>query len=176
MTTTILVYCSSLFKRMFLQYVDNGVIHLRKGFISRLVDEFDGEREEQDLVFQIICRLKHASAKEALLRWEHPVKARYLSQRLVEDLLMTEIPGGVRENFDYPRETIPDGRGAKPSPGSDEGFWPLSTLMNALRKSEAVSLDGKSPGISQEELDYIEMRALVETQREAIGNLGTIPF
>ena len=105
MTTTILVYCSSLFKRMFLQYVDNGVIHLRKGFISRLVDgkiyyfprssvslfslcvwsnedslgsdfvrhvifsysifffnaEFDGEREEQDLVFQIICRLKHVS-------------------------------------------------------------------------------------------------------------------
>lgn len=102
MTTTILVYCSSLFKRMFLQYVDNGVIHLRKGFISRLVDgkidyfprssvsllcgavdnedsfgsdflrhlsfsylifffnaEFDGEREEQDFVFQIICRLKH---------------------------------------------------------------------------------------------------------------------
>ncbi|XP_074619481.1 gamma-secretase-activating protein-like isoform X2 [Acropora palmata] len=166
-------------RRMFLQYVDNGVIHLRKGFISRLVDEFDGEREEQDLVFQIICRLKHASAKEALLRWEHPVKARYLSQRLVEDLLMTEIPGGVRENFDYPRETIPDGRGAsssEPSPGSDEGFRPLSTLMNALRKSEAVSLDGKSPGISQEELDYIEMRALVETQREAIGNLGTIPF
>lgn len=42
--------------------------------------------------------------------------------------------------------------------------------------TEAVSLDGKSPGISQEELDYIEMRALVETQREAIGNLGTIPF
>lgn len=42
--------------------------------------------------------------------------------------------------------------------------------------TEAVSLDGKSPGISQEELDYIEMRALVETQREAEGNLGTIPF
>lgn len=38
MTTTIIVYYSSLFKRMFLQYVDNGVIHLRKGFISRLVD------------------------------------------------------------------------------------------------------------------------------------------
>ena len=82
---------------MFLQYVDNGVLQLKKGFISRLVEgkiccclfytsssflllffcvkttaepnlelrvffaEFDGEREEQDLVFQIICRLKHVS-------------------------------------------------------------------------------------------------------------------
>lgn len=69
--------------------------------------EFEGEREEEDCVFQIICRLKHVSrsvqyvyvevcaakvnfqftdikvillrqdtAKDALLHWEHPFKAR----------------------------------------------------------------------------------------------------
>lgn len=73
--------------------------------------EFEGEREEEDFIFQIICRLKHVSrsvqyvyvevcaakvgkqnnfqltdikvillrqdtAKDALLHWEHPFKAR----------------------------------------------------------------------------------------------------
>ncbi|XP_068719795.1 gamma-secretase-activating protein-like isoform X2 [Montipora capricornis] len=166
-------------RRMFLQYVDNGVLQLKKGFISRLVEEFDGEREEQDFVFQIICRLKHVEAKEAFLHWEHPFKARYLSHRLVEDLLITDNAGGTRENIDYTRESILDGRTealSEPSPDGDvEVFRPLATLMNALRKN-AVRADDKSCGVSQEDLDYIEMRALMETQRETIGSLGTIPF
>ncbi|XP_020618690.1 protein pigeon-like isoform X2 [Orbicella faveolata] len=63
-------------RRMFLQYVDNEVLYLKKGFISQLVEEFEGEREEEDFIFQIICRLKHDTAKDALLHWEHPFKAR----------------------------------------------------------------------------------------------------
>jgi len=169
-------------RRMFLQYVDNGVLHLKKGFISRLVEEFDGEREEQDFVFQIICRLNHASAKDALLHWEHPFKARYLSQRLVEDLLITDSPGVVRENLDYSysgaKENSPEGRPASFSEASADTdlavFRPLATLMSALRKSAAHE-DNKQP-VFKADLDYIEMRALLETQRETVGSLGTIPF
>ncbi|CAH3115558.1 unnamed protein product [Porites lobata] len=168
-------------RRMFLQYVDNGVLHLTKKFISRLVEEFDGEREEEDFVFQIICRLKHDAAKDALLHWEHPFKARYLSQRIVEDLLMTDSPGGARENLDYSyssaRDATSNGRPASLSISSDgdsDVFRPLATLMSALKKG-AAQIDKQSV-VSNEDLDYIEMRALLETQRETVGSLGTIPF
>lgn len=97
----------------------------------------------------------------------------------MEDLLITDNAGGTRENIDYTRESILDGRTealSEPSPDGDvEVFRPLATLMNALRKN-AVRADDKSSGVSQEDLDYIEMRALMETQRETIGSLGTIPF
>ncbi|KAJ7377148.1 hypothetical protein OS493_030745 [Desmophyllum pertusum] len=169
-------------RRMFLQYVDNGVLHLKKGFISRLVEEFDGEREEEDFVFQIICRLKHASAKDALLHWEHPFKARYLSQRLVEELLIKDNTGGLRENLEYSycgaRDGIPGGSSlsdAESPPDADlDAFRPLATLMTALRNSAAG--DGSRQTVSQADLDYIEERALLETQRETVGSLGTIPF
>ena len=36
--------------------------------------------------------------------------------------------------------------------------------------------DSKQPVVSQADLDYIEMRALMQTQRETVGSLGTIPF
>ncbi|XP_078370920.1 protein pigeon-like isoform X2 [Oculina patagonica] len=170
-------------RRMFLQYVDNGVLQLKKGFISRLVNEFEGEREEEGLVFQIICRLKHGTAKDALLHWEHPSKARYLSQRLVEDLLIKDnSPGGLRENLEYsycgPRDSIPGGNSFSDTESTQDAdldvFRPLATLMTALRKS--ATSDSSRQTVSQADLDYIEDRALLETQRETVGNLGTIPF
>lgn len=39
-----------------------------------------------------------------------------------------------------------------------------------------VAAADRSGHVSKAELDYIEERALLETQRETVGRLGTIPF
>ena len=39
-----------------------------------------------------------------------------------------------------------------------------------------AAADSNRQIVSQAELDYIEERALLETQRETVGSLGTIPF
>lgn len=168
-------------RRLFLQYVDNSVLQLTKGFITRLVEEFDlGEREEEEFVFRIICRLKHSLAKEALMRWDHPFKARLFSQRLVEDLLNKD-PSGGREN----PESHQAGRGnslqsgfllvdAEPPPDADsDSFLPLTNLMKTLRYNAA---EVSKQTVTPVDLDYVEEQALLETQREIVGSLGTIPF
>lgn len=165
-------------RRMFLQYVDNSVLQLTKGFITRLVEEFQqGERDEEEFVFRIICRLKHTLAKEALLRWDHPFKARLYSQRLVEDLLNKDSSGG-RENS----EGHHTGRGNSLLSGftlvdadsDSESFLPLTNLMNTLRNSVAAGVNRQT--VTSVDLDYVEEQALLETQREIVGSLGTIPF
>lgn len=55
-----------------------------------------------------------------------------------------------------------------------DAFRPLATLMAVLRESAAA--DSNRQLVSKGELDYIEERALLETQRETVGRLGTIPF
>lgn len=40
----------------------------------------------------------------------------------------------------------------------------------------AAAADSNRQFVSKAELDYIEERALLETQRETVGSLGTIPF
>ena len=40
----------------------------------------------------------------------------------------------------------------------------------------AAAADNNRQLVSKAELDYIEERALLETQRETVGSLGTIPF
>ena len=40
----------------------------------------------------------------------------------------------------------------------------------------AAAADSNRQLVSKAELDYIEERALLETQRETVGSLGTIPF
>lgn len=165
-------------RRMFLQYVDNSVLQLTKGFITRLVEEFQqGERDEEEFVFRIICRLKHTLAKEALLRWDHPFKARLYSQRLVEDLLNKDSSGG-RENS----EGHHTGRGNSLLSGftlvdadsDSESFLPLTNLMNTLRNSVLAGVNRQT--VTSVDLDYVEEQALLETQREIVGSLGTIPF
>ena len=49
------------------------------------------------------------------------------------------------------------------------------SVFSLSLSSSAAHEDNKQP-VFKADLDYIEMRALLETQRETVGSLGTIPF
>ncbi|XP_031567235.1 protein pigeon-like isoform X3 [Actinia tenebrosa] len=177
--------CRCLNQRMFMQYVDNNVLQLTDQFISRLVDDWDGESGDSDFVFQILSRLKHEKVKQAIQRWDHPLSTRYLSQQIADELLSTDLLEclGDKESLDCGfspgKEGGLHGSFKESESFSDEEpcFRPLSTLMSTLRE-KAAHLPNESQFIDggPYNLKHIEDVALLQTSREVDGSLATVPF
>ncbi|XP_032223008.2 gamma-secretase-activating protein isoform X1 [Nematostella vectensis] len=175
----------SLDPRTFLRYIDNDVLQPTDHFVCRLIQDCGGRDGNSELVFQVITRLKHEKAKKAMVKWDHPMCLRYMSQHLVEDLLAQDVPG-EREPLSSLFVPPKDGAlGASTTPstissagssmdGNANEFPPLATLMSALRSREAHFSRHAPPSVI--DLDMVEDSALVETNQQIDGRLGSVPF
>ncbi|XP_074644759.1 protein pigeon-like [Tubulanus polymorphus] len=163
--------------RLFLHYVDMGVLQLTEEFMTRVIEELDDSLNPDNvrIKYQLITKLPQDCARECLLRWNHPISRRHLVQEMVSTKMSKDSfdPADfnpyrkkIRPNIDPVLQSTSsqDSNSSQESSASGLAFPPLNTFVEMLCKKDR---GGKNDDGAMSRLDktFIEQSALVFTRK-----------
>jgi len=77
--------------RMFLQYVDAGVVFIDEAFGRQLLENLDDSTDNVALKFQLLSRLPRRTALACLHHWDHPESQRFLARDYTHACLNSDL-------------------------------------------------------------------------------------
>ncbi|XP_067683357.1 protein pigeon-like isoform X2 [Haliotis asinina] len=134
--------------RLFLQYVDRGVLSLTGQFVTQLladVPDSDEDKENVGIKYQIISRLPKTLAEESFRLWCHPLCARYFAHQQVTDILLDGAKFAKSENT---RE-VRDNESIASGSSGNMAFPPLEIFIRHLKDTSKASMKRQGGSVSE---------------------------
>ncbi|KAL4225882.1 hypothetical protein ACF0H5_013870 [Mactra antiquata] len=162
--------------RMFMQYVEHGIIQLTGDFMVQFIAELYDNTENVKLKQYVISKLPQLLAVECYKIWAHPICNQYLSYHQVAQILedKSRIDSTSLDRSDDSRRSTFSQSSSSNTYLEDVSFQPLNSFFCYLDKLDKrrSSLDRQSP------LDFqvLEEVALHHTTNETHYDMGTVNF
>ncbi|WAR24955.1 GSAP-like protein [Mya arenaria] len=158
--------------RMFLQYVDHGVLQLTGDFMAQLLKELPDNEEYVGLKHSLISRLPLRAGEECYRLWDHVTCSTYLAHKHVDKILAEHRPSTTEAaSMDSIRNTLTEAR--RNSIIEEVSFRPLAAFFRHLEKTNSqMGADRVSP------LDFVALEevALHHTHCETKYDMGNVNF
>ncbi|XP_046548624.1 gamma-secretase-activating protein-like [Haliotis rubra] len=167
--------------RLFLQYVDRGVLSLTGQFVTQLladVPDSDEDKENSEIKFQIISRLPKTLAEECFRLWNHPLCARYFAYQQVTEIL---LDGAKFAKSEDTREARDNDSIASGSSGY-MAFPPLEIFIRHLKDTTKGSMKRhgrsvtESVGIIDVDTVLLEEVGLQHSKSSTQYDMSTVNF
>eukprot|EP00055_Hartaetosiga_balthica_P012277 m.59021 g.59021 ORF g.59021 m.59021 type:complete len:878 (-) comp7892_c0_seq1:175-2808(-) len=84
-------------RALFLQYVDAGIIHLSKDFISRQVLHGKNGSVSQEMIHFLLERISPEDRADIIQHWDHPAYKKFSTQQLIEKYQIPTVSIGCEE-------------------------------------------------------------------------------
>ncbi|XP_046354825.2 uncharacterized protein LOC124134166 isoform X1 [Haliotis rufescens] len=175
--------------RLFLQYVDRGVLSLTGQFVTQLladVPDCDEDKENSEIKYQIISRLPKTLAEECFRLWNHPLCDRYFAHQQVTEILLegAKLAKGkedTREGLSL-KDRSRDNDSMASGSSSHMSFPPLEIFIRHLKDTTKASVKHQgrtvadSVGIMDVDTVLLEEVGLQHTKTSTQYNMSTVNF